>query len=245
MPITTTSQPTGSNKHPAGSRPNAPDGAATRRRAVPRALLTHGAALGIGALVTVAAFTIHLPSKDSAVHREAARIAAADAARNKQQVKALTDQTRGLSTKLETMLSEMDRAMPLASGQRPRGASADAVARWQRLTRSAVAAFAHPPSGDTGYNVSRAGFSDAVQALDGAVATYAVAVAAPTQVKAQLVQRAGAERDTGVSIWETAATELDVINIGAGYGHQHVYLSANGRTGVLTPDDSPEGSSAQ
>ncbi|SCE92787.1 hypothetical protein [Micromonospora mirobrigensis] len=43
-----------------------------------------------------------------------------------------------------------------------------------------------------------------------------------------------------MATWSTAATQLDAVNVDAGFGHAHVFLPAEPGTGALTADSEPE-----
>jgi hypothetical protein len=66
----------------------------------------------------------------------------------------------------------------------------------------------------------------------------AVAVTAYQQGDQELATR---QRDLAVTSWSVAATQLDQINVDAGYGHQHVFLRSEPGGEAFTPDDAPEG----
>jgi hypothetical protein len=105
-----------------------------------------------------------------------------------------------------------------------------------------VDSFANPPSGGTAVNVARSGFAAAVNELDLAVASYQAALALPERDRAAVLSVAARQRDTAVAGWSVAATQLDVVNIAAGFGHAHVFLPAVPGQGALTADGAPEGS---
>jgi hypothetical protein len=150
--------------------------------------------------------------------RMAADIRAADAARDKVQIKELTDLAR----------TTRDHLAPVAEGLAAPGGDA---AGWQRAVAAAATAFDDPPSGTTATNVARGGLATAVDQL-------AVAVTAYQQGHQDLASR---QRDLAVTSWSVAATQLDQVNVDAGYGHQHVFLQAEPGGEAFTPDDAPEG----
>jgi hypothetical protein len=193
----------------------------------------------VAALVAAGRTASTDPTRQLADH-----IRAQDAARNTQQVKALTAQARGLATRLAPVLRQMEAAMP-HEGRAPQPAGAAEAGRWKAVTSAAVAAFAHPPSGDTGYNVARSDFAAAVRALDSAVDSYRLALGAPDSLAKRLTAVAASQRDQGVDAWSIGATELDAVDIDAGLGHQHVFLQVTPDGQALTPDDQPEGSGSR
>ncbi len=52
--------------------------------------------------------------------------------------------------------------------------------------------------------------------------------------------RASGRSTAATAVWSVAATQLDQINIDAGYGHQHVHLRVGGEVS-FAPDGSAEG----
>ena len=129
----------------------------------------------------------------------------------------------------------------------PRPASEDAkktgalagrgdVAKWVKTTGDAEAEFEEFPSGDTGTNVARGALATAVRGFAEMMRTYRLALERPA-----LLERARAQRDNAMDAWETAAIQIDVINIAAGFGHQHPLAPG---TGAAAPDELPEGTGA-
>ncbi|GAA1266423.1 MULTISPECIES: hypothetical protein [Streptomyces] len=208
----------------------------------------HGLFAGVGAVLALALLAGLVAALMGAGRTASAdptrqladRIRAQEAARNAKQVKTLTTQARDLATRLMPVLGQMETAMP-HEGRAPRAAGAAEAGRWKAVTSAAVAALAHPPSGDTGYNVARSDFSAAVRALDGAVDSYRLALGAPPSLKKRLVAAAASQRDQGIDVWSIGATELDAVDVDAGLGHQHVFLQVAPDGQSLTPDDEPEG----
>ncbi|MFE0388426.1 hypothetical protein ACFW1F_30685 [Streptomyces bungoensis] len=202
-----------------------------------------GAVLGLVLLAGLVAVlvTAGRTASTDPTRQLADRIRAQDAARNTQQVKALTAQARDLATRLASVLRQMEAAMP-HEGRAPQPAGAAEAGRWKAVTSTAVAALAHPPSGDTGNNVARSDFAAAVRALDSAVDSYRLALGAPDSLAKRLTAAAASQRDQGIDVWSIGATELDAIDIHAGLGHQHVFLQVAPDGQALTPDDQPEGS---
>lgn len=214
-------------------------------RAFRRGALVGALAMAAVGGIVAAAVLVRPPSTADTIHAAAAKIRAQDAVRNKSEVKVLTGTTRGLVKQLTPVLQEMYRAMPPPGAGKAKPPSAPTVAGWRRATTAALSALGSPPSGDTSYNVGRAGFTQAVKGLDDVAATYALSFGAPSRLSRQLITRATAERDSALVVWSIGATELDVANIEAGYGHQHVFLPVFGAGGGLTADGAPEGSEAR
>ena len=64
-------------------------------------------------------------------------------------------------------------------------------------------------------------------------------------MRAALLERARSQRDLAARTWSTAATQLDAINIDAGFGHQHVTFPSSGGADAIPPDTLPEGTDAR
>jgi hypothetical protein len=179
------------------------------------------------------------------VQSEAARLREQTQVRDKEQVAQLTEQMRGTVDALAPVLSGMGRTLPPGEDDEVGPvAKAAAVQRWRRAVRTENEFFAETVSGETGTNVARGGFAAALDALNEAVETYALAVEQPG-ARGALLERARQQRDLAVRSWSVAATQLDAINIATGYGHQHVYLGGSEAAGGLGADPAPEGSGAE
>jgi hypothetical protein len=192
--------------------------------------------VGIAAPITVAV------NRPSAVQRQANQLAAADASRDVDQVRAITAQARRTQSALVPVLDGLSRALPVGGAAPGPAAAGPDVAAWRRVTRSAVDSFAHPLSGGTAVNVAKSGFAAAVDELDLAVASYQAALGLPERDRAAVLSVAARQRDTAVAGWSVAATQLDAVNIAAGFGHAHVFLPAVPGQGALTADGAAEGS---
>lgn len=153
-------------------------------------------------------------------------IRAADAARDKEQIKSLTDLARGTR----------DDLAPVLAGLAGEAAAADVTA-WQQTVDTAAKSFDNPPSGSTATNVARGSFATAVDQLAVAVSTYQQSLTGGAALR-DLAKR---QRDLAVMTWSVGATQLDQINIDAGYGHQHVYLEGGPDGEAFTPDSAQEG----
>ncbi|MBB4909587.1 hypothetical protein [Actinophytocola algeriensis] len=181
------------------------------RRVLPAVL-----AFVVGAVVFgVGGYLVGKPSEEAQM---AADIRASDAARDKVQIKELTDLAR----------TTADDLAPVVEGLA--GHEGDATA-WQRAVEAAAASFDDPPSGTTATNVARGSLATAIDQL-------ALAVTAHQQGNHDLATR---QRDLAVTTWSVGATQLDQINVDAGYGHQHVYLQSEPGGEAFTPDGEPEG----
>jgi hypothetical protein len=180
----------------------------------------------------------------SEVESEAARLREQTQVRDREQVQELTDRMRQTVDDLDPTLSGLARTFPPGEDDRTGALAGEAdVRRWIRAVREVDLYFEDPPSGETGTNVARGGFSAAVDALLGATETYGLAVRDPGSRDA-LLERAREQRNLAVRTWSVAATQLDAINIATGFGHQHVYLGASEAVGGFGADPAPEGSGA-
>lgn len=181
------------------------------RRVLPAVL-----AFVVGAVVFgVGGYLVGRPSEEAQM---AADIRASDAARDKVQIKELTELAR----------TTADDLAPVVEGLKTHEGDG---AAWQRTVDTAAASFDDPPSGTTATNVARGSLATAIDQL-------AVAVAAHQKGDHDLAER---QRDLAVTTWSVGATQLDQINVDAGYGHQHVYLQSEPGGEAFTPDGEPEG----
>lgn len=188
----------------------------------------------------VAGCVAYLAARPSGVARAAQELRAQENRRDAAQIVALTDQARRTRDQLLPVLQGLAQELPV-DGQRPAQRSdTSTVDGWMRVTSAAVRAFADPPSGQTATNVARGSLAAAVNQLDTAVRTLRLALSPGADPR--LFDLARAQRDTAVATWSVGATQLDVVNIDAGHGHQHVFLPAVPGTGAFTADDEPEGS---
>ncbi len=197
-----------------------PDTAPAWRRVLPVVLAFAVAAVvfGIGG---------YLVGRPDAEARTAAEVSASDATRDKEQIQALT----GLARATKDALSPV----AIAIGQP--AAAAEEVAEWQRIVDETAKSFDDPPSGTTATNVARGSLAAAVDQLAVAVGTYQQSLTGGPA----LYDLAVRQRDIAVATWSVGATQLDQINIDAGFGHQHVFLEGDPGTGAFTPDGAPEG----
>lgn len=184
------------------------------RRALPAVLAFAVAAVVFG-------FGGYLVGRPAEQDRMAEEIRAADAARDKEQIKALT----------ELAGSTRDALAPVVAGLATPSATPADVTGWQQAVTSAAKSFDDPPSGSTATNVARGSLAAAVDQLEVAVRTY----------QQGLHELAVRQRDLAVTTWSIGATQLDQVNIDAGYGHQHVYLEGAPGGEAFTPDGEPEG----
>jgi hypothetical protein len=162
------------------------------------------------------------------------------AERDKQQIQELTDRTRSMVNEFTPAVEGLGRTLPPDSDRVGPLASAADVEQWRSTVREADEYFAETVSGETATNVARNGFANAVDVLLETVETYRLAVEQPG-ARAALLERARAQRDLAAWTWSTAAILLDVINIDAGYGHQHVVFPPAAGEAATAPDPLPEG----
>jgi hypothetical protein len=180
-------------------------------------------------------------SEEQAIRREAERLQRVTQTRDKEQVKELTDRTRGFADDLGPIVDGITRTLPPGNDSKvgPLASPAE-VRNWVQKSRAARRFFAESVSGETGTNVARGAFAAAVNSLFEMVETYQLALDDPSS-RRQLFERVRGQRDVTMRAWETGTVQLDAINIATGYGHQHVAaLGAGG----LPPDNLPEGTGA-
>lgn len=168
----------------------------------------------------------YLAGQPSEQEQMAEDIRAADAARDKEQIKSLTQLAR-------TMKDEL---APVVAGLEGDASAADLTA-WQQTVDAAARSFDNPPSGATATNVARGSLATAVDQLAVALDTYQQSLTGGAALR-DLALR---QRDLAVTTWSVGATQLDQVNIDAGYGHQHVYLQGSPDGEAFSPDGSPEG----
>jgi hypothetical protein len=178
----------------------------------------------------------YLVGRPDATSAAVAELRAAELARDVTQIGELTALARRTRDQITPVLTELHAAV--AAGQ---VVPAERVTAWQQTVRQATDAFADPPSGTTATNVARGGLRSAVTALAVAVDGYAAARGVAPAQRAPLMTLIERQVDGATTVWSVAATQLDQINIDAGYGHQHVHLRGDGGEGSFTPDGSAEG----
>jgi hypothetical protein len=165
------------------------------------------------------------------------------AERDKQQIEALTTRTRAMVEEFTPVIAGLGKTLPPDARRTGPLANAAEVDDWRRRVREADAYFAETVSGETATNVARNGFANAVDVLLETVETYRLALDEPA-VRGALLERARDQRDLAARAWSTAAIQLDVINIDAGFGHQHVTFPSSAGPEAIPPDTLPEGTDA-
>lgn len=143
--------------------------------------------------------------------------------RDKQQIQELTAAVGDSQKAINTLLTAFDGA--LEKGQ---PADAAMVQGWQTTMRQLVAKLAESPSGATATNVARGGFRGAVNDFALTVDLFAAAQAGPEAQRPGLIEIVKRSRTGAATAWSVAAAQLDQINVDAGLGHQHVYLTGQG-----------------
>ncbi|MBM7491559.1 hypothetical protein JOD64_002781 [Micromonospora luteifusca] len=152
--------------------------------------------------------------------RAVEELRAQEAVRDKQQIQELTVVVGDSQKALDTLLAAFDGA--LEKGQ---PADAATVQGWQTTIRQLVAKHAESPSGTTATNVARGGFRGAVNDFAVTVDLFAAAQAGPEAQRAGLIEIVKRSRTAAAAAWSVAADQLDQINVDAGLGHQHAYLT--------------------
>jgi hypothetical protein len=184
------------------------------------------------------------PTASERRQAEVERLRRQSAARDKEQIQELTTRTRAMVDDFTPVIVGLGKTLP-PDKQRigPLAAGAE-VEDWRRRVREADDYFADTVSGETATNVARSGFRNAVDVLLETVETYQLALDEPS-ARGALLQRARSQRDLAARTWSTAATQLDAINIDAGFGHQHVTFPSSAGPGAVPPDTLPEGTDAE
>jgi hypothetical protein len=176
-------------------------------------------------------------SPEPAETSEAERLQEVAQIRDSNQVQDLTAQMRRLSEDLDPVLRGVSKTLPPEDADETGALAGRAdVDEWVKTTSAAEEEFVEFPSGDTGTNVARGALATAVRGFAEMMRTYRLALARPA-----LLERARAQRDNAMDAWETAAIQIDVINIAAGFGHQHPLAPG---TPAAAPDELPDGTGA-
>ena len=172
-----------------------------------------------------------------------ASLRAEEAKRDATQIVELTALARSTSEQLKPVVTGLRSGLPVADT----GAAAtqpvtdEQLAGWKQIMAQQVERHKETPSGGTAVNIARNGLRNAVSQLSVAVDTFAAVRALPADRQGPLLAMASRQRQLAVNDWSVAATQLDQINIDAGNGHQHVYLTDSAEGGANVSDGSPEG----
>jgi hypothetical protein len=172
---------------------------------------------------------------------EAKKLEEASESRDTTQVTQLTALMRQYAEDLDPAVRGVNKTLPPERKRRVGPfASAREADEWVDATRKAAAFFDETVSGETETNVARGALATAVRGLARMAETYRLAVE-HRAMRRELLETVRSQRDDAIDAWETAAIQVDVINIAAGFGHQHPPLP--GGTGT-SPDELPEGTGA-
>ncbi|RKN39631.1 hypothetical protein [Micromonospora endolithica] len=202
---------------------------ARRAAGFPRVIVGVAIGLALALLGGLGGWSVGRPDGTEAA---IADIEAADARRDAQQIAELTTTARQVRDEIAPVLTAIGKEQPDAARAR----------EFQQVLRRAAEPFADPPSGTTATNVARGGLRGAVDQAALAVDSFAAAAGAPATQRATLTDLARRQATSAAAVWAVAATQLDQINVHAGYGHQHVFLTTDPASGAFTPDGEPEGS---
>jgi hypothetical protein len=198
-------------------------------------------ATGLVVAVLVAGSLGYLFGAPDAAENAIAEIRAAEMKRDVQQITELTSSARTTAADLDKVLGGLAKALPPGGALAAQPPGSGELADWQRMMKQAVDRHEENPSGTTATNVARAGFRTAVTAMSIAVDAYASCQELPSDVRQTCLDLAGRQRSAAVMAWSVAATQLDQINVDAGNGHQHVYLTGLPDQGAMMADNLPEG----
>jgi hypothetical protein len=224
---------------PSWTKP-APKAAATGQ--VPGGAL--GAAIALLVAAAVGLFIGVQVASPSPTDTAIASLRADEAKRDATQIVELTSLARSTSEQVKPVVAGLRSGLPVADT----GAAATQpvtdkqLAQWKQIMAQQVERHRDTPSGSTATNIARNGLRNAVSQLSLALDTFAAARALPADHRAPLLAVASRQRLLAVTDWSVAATQLDQINIDAGNGHQHVYLTDAPEGGATVGDGAPEGS---
>lgn len=215
---------------PSYTRP-VPTAAARTRGQVARVLAGLALALAIG---VIAGMEIAAPSKSDAA---IADFRQAEATRDLAQIRELTTLARDTKQAVEPVLT----ALGAATGPARQPVTDQQLQQWRQTIKQRLDLHFVSVSGTTATNVARGGLRTAVTMLATTLDTYSAARALPAAQQGPFLDLADRQRREMVTAWSVAATQLDQLNVWAGNGHQHVYLTDNPQGGAMTPDGAPEG----
>jgi hypothetical protein len=172
-----------------------------------------------------------------------ASMRADEAKRDAAQIVELTALARGTSEQIKPVVTGLRNGLPVAGTGAPatQPVTDAQLAQWKQIVAQQVERHKDIPSGTTATNIARSGLRNAVSQLSIALDTFAAARALPAGRQAPLLAVASRQRLLAINDWSVAATQLDQINIDAGNGHQHVYLTDTPEGGATVGDGSPEG----
>jgi hypothetical protein len=162
------------------------------------------------------------------------RLEEQESARDREQIEQLTATGRQATALVDPLVTQLSSSPP-AGELTLTDATVDrrTVAGWARTARRARGLFGDPESASTGINVARGALVGAIDAVNGAVRAYDDGLALPEGLhQTAALTRASESLDLAVRLWSVAASQIDELNVRAGFGHQHIHLA------VATPPDS-------
>jgi hypothetical protein len=179
----------------------------------------------------------------SATDAEITSLRADEAKRDATQIVELTALARSTSQQIKPVVDGLRSGLPAADtgAAATRPVTAAQLDQWKQIVAQQVERHKDAPSGSTATNIARNGLRSAVNQLTVALDTAVAARALPADHQAALLAVASRQRLLAVNAWSVAATQLDNLNIDAGNGHQHVYLTDAPEGGAIVGDGSPEG----
>lgn len=207
--------------------------------------LTGGAIRAVIALLVAAAVGVFIGvqvASPSATDAAIASLRADEAKRDATQIVELTALARDTAVQVKPVVDGLRAGLP-AAGTPAAGqpVTDEQIAQWQQIMTKQVERHKETPSGTTATNVARSGLRNAVSQLSTALDAFVAARALPADRQVPFLALASRQRLLAVNDWSVAATQLDQINIDAGNGHQHVYLSDSPEGGAIVGDGAPEG----
>ncbi|GAA3924492.1 hypothetical protein [Actinoplanes auranticolor] len=224
-----------------------PSGTRPAPRKAPARQLPGGAVSAAVALLVAAAVGLFIGvqwAAPSPTDEAIASMRADEAKRDATQIVALTTLARSTAQQVKPVVDGLRSGLPVADtgAAAARPVTDEQLAGWKQIMAQQVERHKDAPSGSTATNVARNGLRNAVNQLSVALDTFAAARALPAAQRAPVLAVASRQRLLAVTDWSVAATQLDQINIDAGHGHQHVYLTDSPEGGATVGDGSPEGS---
>ncbi|WP_447007981.1 hypothetical protein ACRAKI_16535 [Saccharothrix isguenensis] len=220
------------------NRPAAPRSRPSASRAQLVTGLLTAFVLGLALAFVIGTWT----SGPDTTERRIAELQQAEAQRDVEQIRQLTELARGTRDRLGPVLEAMAKAAPLGGDTPTSPLTAAEVDGWRAVLSAEEKRYEETPSSGNGVNVARTAMRTAVRQLSTSADGFRAAVETTGPLGADLVTLAGHQRDLALQTWSVAALQLDVINIDGGNGHVHVQLPSGGDSGTVMLDGEPEGS---
>jgi len=197
--------------------------------------LTVGSLVLVGALVAASVFFFEPaePSPGAAAEGDAG-------------LGELVEHTRLAHEGLTPIVEDMEEFLP-ADGSHPPLDTTDAatVNTWRTGVQDAAGHFDAAASAEPSHSVARTGLTSSVHLLSQAVDTYAKAARIEDEdLRMDVLHIAMDLRTEAVVVWSAAATQLDLLSVGSGGEHVHLYLPAHPDSGALLPDGEEDGAPA-